>query len=76
MHVTGSGTNSLNCLQRTAAHEDGEPPEEPLLLLAEQLIAPLDRVAQRLLSRRQIARASGQHLQPLRKAFEQRLGRK
>ena len=41
----------LRRLERAAAREDGEPREEPLLVLVEQLVAPLDRRAQRLLAR-------------------------
>jgi len=37
-------------LEGTTSDEDGEPPEEPLLLGREQVVAPHKRVAQRLLS--------------------------
>jgi hypothetical protein len=52
-------------LERTAAHEDGEPAEEALLLLAQQGIRPLEGVAQGLLAGGQIACATCQHGEPM-----------
>jgi hypothetical protein len=62
-------------LERTAAHEDGEPAEEALLLLAQQGIRPLESVAQRLLAGGQIACATCQHGEPMLQSFEQSLRR-
>ncbi len=62
-------------LKRTASHKDGEPAEEALLLFCQQVIAPLEGVAQRLLAGGQIACATGEDIQAAREAFEQRLWR-
>ena len=51
-------------LPSAAAGEDGQPPEERLLRSVEQVVAPGDGVAQRLLAGRQVARAAGQQRQP------------
>ena len=45
----------LGRLERAAAAEDRQAREEQLLLLAEQLVAPLDRGAQRALALGQVA---------------------
>jgi hypothetical protein len=47
----------LRRLQREIAGEDGEPAEEPSLVLGEQVDTPVDGRAQRLLPPRQIARS-------------------
>ena len=45
------GLGDLLCgLQRAAAGEDGQSGEQPLLVLLQQLVAPLDRRAQRPLA--------------------------
>ena len=46
----------LGGFEGAAAAEDGEPREEPLLVLVEELVAPLDRGAQRPLARIGVAR--------------------
>ena len=55
VHV-GPG-NLLGRLQRAASGEDGETCEEALLRRGEQLVRPLDRRAQRLLSGIEVAAA-------------------
>ena len=56
--------DQLGRLEREAAGEDAEPREQPLRLGVEQLVAPADRAAQRLLARRRVARTGGQQVQP------------
>ena len=58
----------LRRFERAASREDGETPEQPLLGFVEEIVAPIDRPAQRLLAGRQIPRAPGQQLQPLLQA--------
>ena len=53
--------------------EDGEAREERLLVGAEQVVAPVDRRAKRLLARRHVARAAGQQVKALLEPGEQRL---
>ena len=53
----------LRGLQREAADEDGQAPEERLLLRGEQVVAPGDRVAQGALAGRGVARPAGQQRQ-------------
>src|SRR5947209_17633170 len=65
----------LYCLQSITTNEDGEPPEESLLRGIEQVIAPCNRVAQRLLPCRYVTRGACQHRQPLIQSHEQCLGR-
>ena len=48
---------------RAEASEDGQPPEELLLVRLEQLVAPLDRRAQRALPGGRVARARGEKRQ-------------
>ena len=66
----------LSRLQRAAAHKHPQPPEQRLFVFVQQVVAPVDRVAQGLLARRQVARAAGQHLEPVAQSRQQRLGRK
>ena len=58
-----------------AAHKDGEPAEEALFLCRQQVVAPLQGVAQRLLAGGQVLRSSRQDLEPVREPLQQRLGR-
>ena len=53
--------------------EDGEAREERLLVGAEQVVAPVDRRAERLLARGQVARAAGEEVEALLEPGEQRL---
>src|SRR5262249_3769021 len=57
--------DALGRLGPRAADEHGQPPEQPLLLLREQAVAPVDRVAQRPLALVDVARSTGQQRQPL-----------
>ena len=64
----------LSRLEREASPEDRELPEELLLLRLEQLVAPLDRRAQRSLPGRRVARARREQRQPPVEAREQLVG--
>ncbi len=55
--------------------EDGEAREERLLVGAEQVVAPVDRRAERLLARGQVAWAAGEEVEALLEPGEQRLRR-
>ena len=61
----------LDCCKRAATDEDREQAEEPLFLGIEQIIAPLDRVAQGLLACGHISRIAGQELQTLAQTGQQ-----
>src|SRR5687767_13007951 len=63
-------TDRLSRLDRPAAGEDRKAGEQRLFALVEQAVAPLDRRAQRLLARRQIARAPGGELETMRQDVE------
>ena len=70
-----AAADRLGGLERAAADEDGEPREERLLVRPEQRVAPVDRRAQRLLARGQVARAAGEQVEALLEPGEQRLRR-
>jgi hypothetical protein len=61
--LEAGGAHLLRRLERPAAREDAEPREQTLLLLAQQVVAPLDRRAQRALPFGRVAGAAGQHRQ-------------
>src|SRR5262249_62273887 len=65
----------LNCLQRAAADEYTQACKQRLLVRVEQLVAPINRVADGLLALRQIARTAGEQLQPVAQPCQQRLWR-
>lgn len=69
------GGDRLRKLQREAAGEDAEPPEQRPLPGSQQVVAPAHRVAQRLLPFREVAGAAGEQLQPIRQPREHGLGR-
>src|SRR6266545_6738551 len=54
--------NRSDRFERRAAHEYREPPEQRLLVSAEQVVAPADRGAQRLVPRRQVTRRAAEHV--------------
>src|SRR6266567_3556009 len=58
----------LGCRKLPAARKDREPPEERLLLGRKQVVAPLERLAQRLLASRRGAWPAGEQRQALREA--------
>src|SRR4051812_45251629 len=73
-HVELRGRHLLSCVEPAAAGEDGEPREEPLLALVEQLVAPLDRRAERLLTSVGVAGATEEVEAPLEPAEDLRRG--
>ena len=66
--VAGDPAHRLGRLERPAAGEHAEAREQPLLLRVEQVVAPVDRAAQRPLALRQVARARRQQRQPVAEA--------
>ena len=58
------GADRLGRLQREAAGEDRQPPEERPRVGREQVVAPGDRVAHRAQPRRRVARSADQQRQP------------
>ena len=60
---------------KLGVREDGKQIEQPLLPWFEQLVAPLDGGAQRLLAQRRVARAAAQQFKPPAQPVEQRFGR-
>jgi hypothetical protein len=66
--ISGDG---LGRFSREPADEDAQLVEQLLLWHPEQLVTPVDRFAQRLLSRRHIARSGTQDGQPLRQTLQQ-----
>jgi hypothetical protein len=63
----------LGRLQRAAAREHTQPREQCLLARVQQVVAPIDRVADGLLALRQVAGSAGQELEAVGEAREQRL---
>jgi hypothetical protein len=55
-----AAADGLGRFQRPATGEDGQAPEQRLLTRAEQVVAPGERLAQRLLALRQVGRPAGQ----------------
>ena len=62
-------------LQRATAREDTEPRQQGLLGRLEQVVAPVDRVAERALPCRQVVRAAGEEVEPLLEPPQDRLRR-
>ena len=58
--LSGRAADRLRGVELPAADEGCEPPEQPLLALVQQVVAPGDRAAERLLPLRQVPRARGQ----------------
>jgi len=69
------GADGLDVGERAAAGEDGEPAEEPLLLLVEEGVAPVDRRAQRLLPLGAVAGTGDEDVERVVEPLEQGLGR-
>src|SRR5512132_4458812 len=64
-------TYGLGGLDGEAPSERGEPAEETLLLVAQELVAPFDRRAQRSLAFRRAVRPRGKQREALLEPFEQ-----
>ena len=67
--------HGLGRLEVAAADEHRQAVEEPALAVVEQVVAPGDRAAQRLLARRQVARPGGQDVELMLEPVEDRVGR-
>ena len=67
--------HGLGSLQRTTTCERGQTREQLALASRQQLVAPRNRLAQRLLATRRVARARCQQRQPLLQALEDRVCR-
>ena len=67
--------NFLGGVEPKSADEDRRTLEATLLLVAEQVVGPGDRVAHRPLPVRQVAIAAGQDRQPILQSGEERLWR-
>ena len=61
----------LGSCERETAHEDGEPREELLLFLVQQLVAPGNRVPEGALPVGKITGASGEHGESLVEPLEE-----
>src|SRR6266567_2846577 len=72
--IASTLTYRLYRFQCAATDEDREPPEEPLLFALQQVVAPGDGVAQRLLACWHVSGLACQDLQPLTQPSEQCLG--
>ncbi len=59
-----------HCRERRAAAEHGKAGEHSSLVIREQVVAPVERLVQRLLARREVVRAAGEKPQPLRQPVE------
>jgi hypothetical protein len=66
--------HGLGRFKSPPAHEHPQPAKQPLLVGAQQVVAPVDRAADGLLAGRVIARAAGQQRRWVRQVGEQRLG--
>src|SRR5260370_14628148 len=69
--VVSSLADSLGAFEGAATHKDLEPTEQSLFLLAQQVVAPLNGVAQRFLAYREVACATRQDIERAREALEQ-----
>ena len=75
---TQRGFDIADCVYRfqgAASDKHGEPPEQFLLVGGEQVMAPIDRPAQRLLPCRQVARPAHEKAQPMAELREHALRR-
>ena len=62
-------------LQRPRTTEHGQPAQQDLLVLTQQVVAPVDQRAQRLMPTRRGRTAAGQHLELIVQASRKLLGR-
>jgi hypothetical protein len=67
LHIAARG-HRFGSLERPSAREDGKAPQEHALGKLEQVVAPVDRGAQRLLARQHGGVAAGQHTEAVREA--------
>ena|SRR6266566_6598027 len=62
-----------DCFECAAAHEDREVTEKALLFFAQEIVAPLDGLAQCLLARGKVACTAGQDVETMGEAIQQSL---
>ena len=73
--LAGVGADRLDVGKRAPSGEDGHAPEQALLRLREERVAPVDRGAQRLLPLGNVARSGREHLEGVIETLQQRLRR-
>ena len=71
--LAGVCADRLDVRERAASGEDGQTPEQALLRVLEQRVAPVDRGAQRLLPLGNVARAGCEDVEGVVETLEQRL---
>src|SRR6266702_112889 len=71
--IAKRAAHRLNGLERATTGKDREPPEKPLLLGIEEMVAPGNGIAEGLLPRGPIAFPTRQYSQPLAQTCEERL---
>jgi hypothetical protein len=71
--LAGACADGLDVGEFAPSGEDGHAPEQALLRLRKERMAPVDRGAQRLLPLGSVARAGCEHLEGVVEALEQRL---
>ena len=69
------GGYGLGGIEREAAREDGQPAQQRPLGLGEEVVAPVDQRAQRLLAAQRGARAAGEQAEAVAEAVGDLLGR-
>jgi hypothetical protein len=72
--VAGTGPDLLGRLQRAAAGEHGQPPQQDLLGLRQEPVTPLDGRPQGLVMRQRGPRPAGQEPEPIAETVAQLLG--
>ncbi len=73
--VADRGDHGLGCVQIEPTGEDGQTAEQRLFLGSEEVVAPGNRRAERVLAGRGIQAAAGQEAETIREPRQQRLGR-
>ncbi len=71
LHTVGRDADPCRRLECAPTSEDGQPPKEHLLFWGQQVIAPGERVAHRLLPLVEVARPTCQHRQRPLQSLEQ-----
>ena len=70
--VAGDPAHGVRRLERPAAREDPEAREQPAILGVEEVVAPVDRPAQRPLPLRQVPPAARAEVEPVAQALRHR----
>src|SRR5882672_588253 len=64
-----AAADGLGCLERAATDKDGQPAKEEALAFGEEVIAPVDEPAKRLLARDGVSAAAGEEAEPVIEPF-------